>query len=840
MFMHEKTHKTVKALVVCLATCLGVNAVYAADPAPIEYRIEPQSVSKALKAFAAQSNMQLIFTEQDVRGAKTAGVMGTRLPREALEEILKGTGLEFEFTANNVVVIRKASHPIESAATRVSRSGDPSDYPKEGKKSSSDTFPMAQMDQGGRSQSSTAVGGAASAAQASRKGELQEIVVTAQKREERLQDVPLSVSAVTGEEIAAKGITSLEDLQYSVPGLSMASFGPGQENVQIRGVSGILGRPTTGQYLDEMSISGDDSNNTIHENLREMQRVEVLRGPQATLYGEGSMGGTIRYITTPPDLDAYSGSLEAAGGEASGGAESYRGNLIANVPLIAGTLGLRLVGGYEKNGGWIDNAFTGRNDVNGSVTKTVRAALRALPNDRIELSLLLLHQQNDQDNGDFAVNHVSTATVPTYDRDRYSLVAATARYDFDGAELVESAGYIDHDTQEQFDFTPYLQPILVAGLGVPPSFVSQIFNPESEWTRAFNDELRLTSNGQAAFNWTVGAFYRNSKMQQTNEVRTQPGSFPFEILNTPAAFRSSSYSLYAEGSYRLSDKLTALAGVRFYHDTEHIGSNQVTFGVPTSDFDQASFHSVNPRFNLRYEFSPVSMVYANAAEGFRSGGFNVGTPPGPATFAPDHIWTFEIGTKQELWERRLQFDGAVYYSRWSDVQSAYFPPGTAGIVVTENAGRAGGWGTDLSFTARLIEGLKLTATYGWNNLAFKADTADKNAGDPVDYAPRKSFSVSLDYRRALGTRSTGFLRADYQYSGSAQVSIRDFGEIIPLPARGMLNLRAGVDFGSFEASLFATNALNNSTPIQIGPYAAVAQNVEQRPRTVGVNLRLHF
>lgn len=803
-----------------ISAVLGTAGVtWAADASPatqtLRFDIKPQPLASALNAFALQSHQQILFTPEIAKGKTTQGVHGALTPEAALEQLLAGTGLSSSKSPDGMVLVSQADAKGASAAT------DPQHAPDGAPNDQSQTNPP-------------------NTAQTQTPTRLDEIVVTAQKREERLQDVPLSVSAVTGAEIAAKGVTSLEDLQYSVPGLSMAAFGPGQENVQIRGVSGILGRPTTGQYLDEMSISGDDSNNTIHVNLLDMQRVEVLRGPQATLYGEGSMGGTIRYITTPPDLSAYSGSLEAAGGEVSGGGASYRSNLIANVPLIPGTLGLRLVGGYEREGGWIDNAFTGRSDVNGLVTKSVRAALRALPNDRLELSLLFLHQQNDQDYGDFAINHVSTATVPTYDRDSYNLVAATVRYDFDGAQLVESAGYIDHNTQDQFDFTPYLQPILVANLGVPPSFVSQIFNPESEWTRTFNDELRLASNGQAAFNWTVGAFYRNSKMQQTNEVQTQPGSFPFEILNLPAALRSNSYSLYAEGSYRLSDQLTALAGVRFYHDTETIGSNQVTFGVPTSDFDQASFHSVNPRFNLRYEFSPVSMVYANAAEGFRSGGFNVGTPPGPATFAPDHIWTFEIGTKQELWERRLQFDGAVYHSRWSDVQSAFFPPGTAGIVVTENAGRASGWGTDLSFTARLIEGLKLTATYGWNNLKFNTNTADKNAGDPVDYAPGKSFSVALDYRRPVGTRSTGFLRADYQYSGHAQVTLRDFGEIIPLPARDTLNLRAGVDFGSLEASLFATNALNDSTPIQIGPYAAIAENVEQRPRTVGVNLRLHF
>jgi len=329
-------------------------------------------------------------------------------------------------------------------------------------------------------------------------------------------------------------------------------------------------------------------------------------------------------------------------------------------------------------------------------------------------------------------------------------------------------------------------------------------------------------------------------MEQTNVVITAPTTFPFEILDTPVTLQSHSYSLYGEGGYKLTDKLAVLAGVRFYHDTETFDSDQVIFGTPTSDHERATFQSTNPRFNVHYEFSPASMVYLNAAEGFRSGGFNVGTPPGPETFAPDRIRTYEFGTKQQLLDRRLEFDGAVYYRDWTDVQSAFFPPGTAGIVVTENAGKASGWGADVSVAARPLDGLTLTATYGWNNLEFKTNTADKNAGDPVDYAPSKSYSVSLDYRRAIGGPTVGFFRADYQYSGQAQVTLRDFGEIVPLPARDMLNLRLGFDLGSFEASLFGTNVLNNSTPIQIGPYGAIAENVEQRPRTIGVNLRLHF
>lgn len=803
-----------------------------------DLKIESQPLAAALQEFAKQSGIQVIFFSQVTEGLNAPAVHGRLTASAALQKLLDDSKLTYREINPKTIEIRPlaAVNSLVSGNAMADGAAATVDDKREGKTDSSDGFRVAQSTSG-----ATATAPALAATPTTPSPPvLEEVVVTARKREERLQDVPLSISAVTAEEVAARGVTNLENLQYSIPGLSVSAFGPGQENIQIRGVAAILGRPTTGLYLNELSISGDDANNVLHVSLLDMQRIEVLRGPQATLYGEGSMGGTIRYITTPPDLSSYSGQLEAEGGQVYRGGGSYRGALIANLPLVTDKLGLRLVGGYERDGGWIDNTYFGLSNVNGLATTTVRGELRARPIEGAELSILYAHQENRQNYSNFAIDHTSTATVPTYYRDTYNLVTATLQYDLGGVVLVEAPGYIDHNTQEQFDFTPYLQPILVAALGVPPSFAAQIFNPETEWTRSFSNELRIASRGSSKLKWTVGTFYRSSKMDQTSEATTAPGTFPFELLNLPANLKSSSYSAYAEGEYQLTSSLNFLAGLRYYHDSERIYANQVSFGVPAVTAGEQSFHSTNPRFNIRYRFSADAMMYLNAAEGFRSGGFNVGTPPGPQTFAPDHIWTYEIGTKQQLFDRKMEFDGAVYYSNWTDVQSAFFPPGTAGIVVTENAGRAAGWGTDLSVAVRPLDGLTLTATYGWNNLEFKTNTADKKVGDPVDYAPSKSASASIEYRRPIAGKSAGFVRADYQYVGQAQVTIRDFDEIVPLPSRSTVNLRTGVDLGSLEISVFGTNVFNDSKSIQIGPYAAVAQNLEQQPRTVGVTLRAHF
>ncbi|MGH8322312.1 MAG: hypothetical protein ACRETD_00715, partial [Steroidobacteraceae bacterium] len=226
----------------------------------------------------------------------------------------------------------------------------------------------------------------------------------------------------------------------------------------------------------------------------------------------------------------------------------------------------------------------------------------------------------------------------------------------------------------------------------------------------------------------------------------------------------------------------------------------------------------------------------------RSGGFNVtsNAPGVPVNFQPDELWTYELGTKQQLLDRKLEFDGAVYYTDWTNVQSTYVVPNTT-VGVIQNTGKVTGWGTDLSVTAHLVEGLSLIGSYGWNNLAYDTATADKNVGDPVDYAVRQSYSASLEYRRPVFGATVGFFRADYQRAGKAQFTERSANEILAYPAHDLTNLRAGLDFGHFEASIVATNVFNDRTPILLAaPILGLLENTEQRPRTVGVNVKARF
>lgn len=674
-----------------------------------------------------------------------------------------------------------------------------------------------------------------------RAGAPDEIIVTAQRFEQRVQDVPLSISAIGTAEIAARGTTDLKDLQYSVPGLSTLEYGLSRQFVQLRGLATTIGSSTVGLYLDETPLGLDTQGDPINVRLFDMERVEVLRGPQATLYGQGSMGGTIRYIPAAPRLDAVGGSFDGELSTTRYGDNNARAVGVVNLPIVTDRLGVRVVAGYERIGGYIDNVTTGEKNVNSADVYTVRGTLLAKPSERLSVSLMGVYQEIRQKNQDFGVNYQTTARVPQPINDRYSLFQAKASYDLDFADLNASASYIDRRNTGAQDVTAFYVPALGL-LGIPPGFVTQVSSINDSSFAIWNGEIRLASKGDSSFGWQVGALYRDAKLRSVVTTPTAPNAIPIVLAASDVAYRAKSFAIYGEVSYAFTPKLKATAGLRYFNENKTANILTTNFGASALDLGDGTFRSFNPRFNLSYAFTPNSMVFANAAKGFRSGGFNatsagVGIPP---TYDSDEVWTYEFGTKHQLFRGKLILDASVYRTEWSKVQSYIFLP--TGAAAVANAGHVEGWGVDLSAMVRPIDTLSLSATYGWNNLAFTDATLDKAVGDPVDAAVRQSWSASFDYRPRLTDNANGIVRIDYQHAGSSQITLRVFGNppVIPRPARDLVNLRVGVGIDRFEVALFATNLFNESAPNLIGPLGTISENIEQRPRVIGINVRSTF
>ena len=806
----------IRTLAAALVTSTCIVAV--ATPAAAqtrEYNIRAGSLKTALDAYVRQSGRQVVYRADEVRSARSPGVQGALSSDAALTALLAGSGFTTRLDGKLVAIVKVGN----------------------GQGSVNDAPALEE---------SASLSGQDEAVERANDLGVEEIVVTAQKREQRLQDVPISITAMTGEDIAQRGVTSLQDMQYSVPGLSFVRYGPGTvEYVQMRGVANSQGAATVGAYLDEMPITGDVQGNSLDIRLLDMERIEVLRGPQATLYGENSMGGTIRYITASPQFDRIEGAFEGELGSVKDGGWNHRANAMINAPLVRDQIGLRFVAGYERLGGWIDKPAFGTRDENSSTVYTVRGKLGARLGDGL-LSVLALHQESDLKNLNFGIDRVSTSPVDQYTRDNYELYQGTLEYPLGAVNVTATTGYLERKKADQTDLTPLLLPQLEApppfGLGLPVGFATSIGVPGTLRYTSFSSELRLRSSGSSAFQWMIGGYIRNTHSDTFAAVETRPNALPFILQSLASDLKSNAWSLFGEASHDLSDTLTLLGGVRYYHDRRRFVSNSVNFGAPVDDAGRDTFHTLNPRLNLLYTPSRNSSFYANVSKGFRSGGFNSTTSPNvPTSYQPDSIWTYELGTKQQLLDRKLNFEVALYYSDWKDVQSTFtfLEPGTI-LLITTNGGKVQGFGFDLTVSARPVTGLHLTATYGWNNLESKTATADKLPGDPTDFAARESWSVSAEYRAPLFGTTEGFARADYQHVGMSQVTLRSIGQIAKFPKRDMVSLRGGVDFGRVELTAFVTNLFDSRVPITSVPFGAFTEETEMQPRTIGLNARLRY
>ena len=754
---------------------------------------------RALESLARQVDVSIVYQAPQLAGLQTHGVSGKLTSQEAVKKLLEGTSLTVNVDSTGAMLIS----PPRPAP---SQTGDES-----------------------------------------RRVSLEEIVVTAQRREQMVIDVPIAVSVVGGNELHARGATNLRDLQYAIPGLSVVDFSPGQERIQLRGVSGNSGLPTVGRYLDEMNINGDAVALGFDLRLYDMERIEVLRGPQPTLYGEGSMGGTLHYVTVKPNLTEFGGYVEGEGGAQKDGGGVYRVDGAVNLPIVPGQLAARVVGGYDRSGGWIDNSATDRQDQNSDVIKTARATLLWQPVAGLSVSLLGLHQDVDDADQNFGLrDRTNSNLVPNLFAEHVNLGNLVISYDAGAVTLLSSSGYYERRLRTSIDLSGLLVPVLPL-FGLPQGFIDTVGLVGPSVERNVTQELRLVSNDSGPLHYLIGTTFRRYRVNSTAETSTAPNSLPFQLVASANRDGSTSESVYGEISYAFASGFEALTGLRYFHDRRTVDDTATSFGVtPPADNHAADFHSVNPRFNLLYHVGTDGIVYVNAAKGFRSGGFNTtasaqtGGVELPTSYSPEDLWTYELGAKQELLGRRLIVEAAAYYNQWDNLQTQVFAPGSP-LTITTNGGRASGPGFDLTLTGKPAGGLTLSGTVGINRMRYRADTLQHLDGDHIDFTADVTYSLSADYRHGITDRVTGFFRTDYQHSSPLYFTERNLAAagLLQSDDQNALNLRLGAELSSLEAYLFVNNVTNWDGLIMQG-VANSPPPVLPRPRTAGVGFKVTF
>ena len=669
------------------------------------------------------------------------------------------------------------------------------------------------------------------------------IVVTAQRREQNILEVPISVTAIGGEEIKERNAEQLRDLQFAVPGLFVSDRGPGQAQIQLRGVSQFVGAPTVGTYLDELSIAPASTGSALSPQLVDLERIEVLRGPQPALYGESSMGGTIRYITANPDLSEASLSLDGQVAGTVDGDPFYRGVGVVNAPLIQDVLAIRVAGAFEHANGWI-NTPDGDN-FNDVETSFVRGKVLFQPTDAFSASLVGLYQNAEETDSQFA-NEDRFNPLPArgQSKDEFTIFNLIGTYDFGPVTLLSSTGYIDRETVNGIDQSAFLVgfstvPLIFGGLGLMPGDITEAVVFSTGDFKRWSQELRLTSNSDGPFTYLIGANYINDETISASFSETSPtptSALLFDLFGTgPNTNTSEFWTVYGQAGYQFTENLEFSFGARYFEDTR-----ASPFGT------EDTFDSFNPKFTLSYSLGDGT-IYASAAKGFRSGGFNAppppGTPAGPTSFGPETIWTYEIGAKKQLTDILL-VDVAVYYNDWSDIQQSSLPVNGVPVRFTINGGKASGFGVDFGAQLRPSEFLTLTSTVGWNNNEYDTASATHNVGDPLSLVPQWTASASADYRRPISTSADFFGRIDFGYTSRSQNTARNlpavFGNQISFTdSRVLLNARLGVQFERYELYLYGEN-LTDDNAVIFPSVGTISVPARARPLTAGIGFGIDF
>jgi iron complex outermembrane receptor protein len=664
---------------------------------------------------------------------------------------------------------------------------------------------------------------------------VEEVIVTAQKREQRLVDVPVAITAIGGEEIAQKGLLNIQDIAFAVPGMALREDGPGSYQIFMRGLSNQYGSDAlVGVYLDEapVTLSGFDQ---LDVRPVDLERVEVLKGPQGTLYGQGSVAGAIRYITKSPDLNEWGGSISAQESFISGGDSREVVSGVLNAPIVTDKFGIRIAAHAEEGGGWQDQPQAGIKDGNNQDLRIVRTKMLWKPTDALSVQGTVLVHRNESELGLGYEQPDRTVTVAV-DRSRrlvpkkfeYDLYNLDVKYDLGFAELLSSSTYIDHDHQYPASY-----------IGGPLTvYAGALEGTDARETRAhqFTEELRLSSAGDNFFNYTVGGFYRSMSSSLTAFYDTLFAGSYFGGLEYYDRDTYESYALFGDVSFRFG-RWELGTGVRYFQD------DQKSWDGLTEETD--SFDSIDPRAYASVKVTENVNIYASVGSGFRSGGFNRGPA---ANYEPETLVSYELGSKGVLGGGVFSYEAAVFYSDYKDMlrRGLVFNQVTGTTdQITSNIGKTEVKGVEVGFTVRPTERLTLntTATYLDSEVTeVKALGATNNAGDPVDYVPEFSYTLGANYDFDWSSTMPGFVRVDYTYRD--KVSYIDLSSF-PIENTpqwsddiSLLSARLGLKVGQASVELFGTNLTNENK--WIDPYHAWTNANRTRPREIGVKVGYTF
>jgi iron complex outermembrane recepter protein len=727
---------------------------------------------------------------------------------------------------------------------------------------------------------------------------LEEVVVTATKREESILRIPVSVSALDAVQLDRLGAKDLEDLARAVPSLVvMQESEQNGKTFVIRGISSGSEVSTVSVYVDDTPVTFGPNSPDL--KLFDVERVEVLRGPQGTLFGSSSMGGAIRYVSPRPDFDGFSGFTRLEAGVLDGGGESYEAQLAGGGPLAAqaafrGSFFYRHDGGYidlvdEDTGAMLDEGANSSDSYGG------RLALQAKFSERLAANLSVLYQNQEFDMLPISfTGRGPGGTEPLPGLQRVDRVAVfrkesivlpnlTLDADLGFGRLTASSSYVDRHIDLQSDFSYFVE----SALGFPSDLGRSLAVPSRQdfRFRAFTEEVRLASPAEQPFEWLIAGYYQSTEEPLSQTVYSNLGEVfpPFEPLLLPdgvvfvnhTKVKRRQTAAFGEASYKFFDALKIGAGLRVSDLSlrENRSADGLFNGGPSTQSSNADENGiVTPKLFLSYDVGQQAMVYATAAKGFRQGGANSPVPAGlpacaaalaalgltdaPAGFDSDTLWSYEGGLKGRAAGNRFTYQLAAYDIEWTGIQETINLSGGCGFSYIDNVGKARSRGVELETTWRPGERVTLGLNGGYTEAELSADLiSGADASGPIVAAtkgttlpdvPDWSLGALAQLDFNLGSWAA-YLRGDYQYLGASKRHLgtpSDDPRTIDRDSYDVVGLQLGASANDYELVLSVRNLLDEDVVLfetyqEFAPGTA-AERTTLQPRLISLSISRRF
>jgi outer membrane receptor protein involved in Fe transport len=832
-----------------IASVIAALLASSAHAQGLTFDIPAGDLKSALDAYIKQTGQQIVFRGDDLKGVRSHGVHGQMNRDQALDALLANTGLELRRDASGAVVVIPSRGKAGGAATGMG-APDTQDARKNSSPEASTEGPRRPFD------ATVAI--------------LGEVVVTAQKRAQRSQSVPISLVALTGETLENWGVQDVQSLGTTVAGLDIVNVQPGSNSFSMRGVANLSGsiesNSVVGYYVDEIPVSASGQGPEFA--LWDLERVEVLRGPQGTLFGEGSMAGTIRVITAKPNLTSFGGRVDSSLSTTASGGNNGSLRAMLNAPLVTDKLALRLLAGFIDDAGWIDVPDLNRKDVNTRRQQDYRGVLRWKPADAMTVDLSYMREQ-------LKLGSEFTATSPGVLDPRAELPVAgpvgnlaptdtttqnsnlTLTYDFGPATLVAATSYFDYRSDWLIDLTPFVP------LFFGPDTGGSSVNPPHATSRLWAQEVRLASNGKGRLQWTVGAFGKKSdRLDERNftfyleHLFGVPGLDLTDVSSTRDTSNAKSYSVFGDLDYQFAPHWSAQLGIRYYADSRDYDFEQLTSSAVFGTTAGATLHAhgkdsdVSPKVSVSWKPTDTMQLFARAAKGFRSGGTNGDSERSslvPADYSAEELWSYEIGAKTNV-SPGLIANFGLYYNNWTNLQLPFITPDGL-FPFTANAGRARSMGGEMELQAQLpIDGLtaSLGAAYADSEIRDEVQNAlgqvVASKGARIPNSPKFSGTLALGYRKSIADGLVAVVRSKWSHRGS---TFSDPNNSAPLAndASDTAFLSVGVEGARWGVDLYGDNLFNDkSSTFRYNRVVAAPLYWTSyvHPRVLGLHARMQF